>query len=154
MADAGGIVEAKKAIAAQTSELAVARRFLLETLERTPMPEKDSRAVVLAVDEALANTMEHGYGKADEGTIELDVHCDGHRFCITILDHAKEYDSASRVNSSEIDMTQHVDAGKRRGLGLFIMRKVMDEVRYAYRDGKSNELTLVKYIKPEGEQES
>ncbi|NUQ33767.1 MAG: ATP-binding protein [Planctomycetaceae bacterium] len=142
-----GPIEATTGIRASTDQLVVAREFLIELLKRSTMPEKDARAVVLAVDEALANTIEHGFGGA-EGEITLKVACDARRFSITIVDQAKQYDSASRVSQSNVDMQSHVDAGKRRGLGLFIMRKVMDEVKYAYRDGKNNELTLVKYIKP------
>lgn len=44
-------------------------------------------------------------------------------------------------------MKAHVTAGSKRGLGLFIMRKVMDEVRYDSKEGQQNVLTLVKNIK-------
>ena len=41
----------------------------------------------------------------------------------------------------------HVKQGKKKGLGIFLMRQIMDEVRYAFKDGIKNEVVLVKYIR-------
>jgi len=45
------------------------------------------------------------------------------------------------------DMKDHVQRGHKKGLGIFLMRQIMDEVRYKFRDGVKNELTLVKFIR-------
>ena len=45
---------------------------------------------------------------------------------------------------TDIDIQSHVAAGKAGGLGVFLMRKIMDQVDYQYRNGKKNQLTLVK----------
>jgi serine/threonine-protein kinase RsbW len=45
------------------------------------------------------------------------------------------------------DMKEHVQRGHKKGLGIFLMRQIMDEVRYKFRDGVKNELTLVKFIR-------
>ena len=43
-------------------------------------------------------------------------------------------------------MREHVKIGSKKGLGIFLMRQIMDEVRYQFKEGISNELLLVKYI--------
>ena len=45
------------------------------------------------------------------------------------------------------DMKEHVQRGHKKGLGIFLMRQIMDEVRYKFKDGVKNELTLVKFIR-------
>ena len=143
-------VESQTRVPASTDQLVVVRDFIQATLQKTQMPERDARAVVLAVDEAIANTIEHGYIEDNrEGHIDIKVQSDESRFCVIITDMAKEYNPVSDPSAGDLDMGDHVSAGKKRGLGLFIMRKVMDEVKYSYREGTSNQLTLVKYIKAE-----
>ena len=132
---------------ARTDQLAIVRRFVTAALRRTLMNDRDGRAVVLAVDEAISNTVTHGYS-SQEGNITIRIVCDARKFSITIVDQAARYDVAAKVDAASVDVSNHVAAGKRHGLGLFIMRKVMDEVRYDFRDGQHNELTLVKYIRP------
>ena len=57
------------------------------------------------------------------------------------------FDAAEGANlSAALNLRAHIESGARRGLGLFIMRKVMDEIRYCSRAGRRNELTLVKHV--------
>ena len=144
----GKVVREEIGLAARTDQLVVAREFVARVLKATAMAERDARAVVLAVDEAVANAMQHGQHQTQD-VIVIRAVCDGVRFSVTIVDNGESFDVAERVNGSDINMGNHIAAGRKRGLGLFIMRKVMDEVSYAYKDGRNNELTLVKYIRPE-----
>jgi anti-sigma regulatory factor (Ser/Thr protein kinase) len=48
----------------------------------------------------------------------------------------------------DFDAIERIKKGQKKGFGIFLMRRVMEEVRYEYnREAKKNELTLVKYIR-------
>jgi serine/threonine-protein kinase RsbW len=139
-------------VEAQTRNLAVVREFLHAAIKRSMLPSGDANKVVLAVDEAVANTIQHGYEGTDKGKVEVVIDADTTAFTVRIRDTGISYDTASGADEkSELDLQQHIASGNKRGLGLFIMRKVMDEVRYTSREGEINELTLVKYIRIEGD---
>ncbi|MEE9312929.1 MAG: ATP-binding protein [Planctomycetota bacterium] len=134
-------------IQAHTQNLAVVREFLHSCIERSSLPQADANKVVLAVDEAVANTIQHGYEGRDDGTVEVQIEADGKKFSVKIRDNGLSYDAAAGSSiKADLDLNAHIQSGNKRGLGLFIMRRVMDEVRYTSREGDVNELTLIKYI--------
>ena len=136
---------------AETQNLAVVREFLHGAIKRSMLPTSDANKVVLAVDEAVANTIQHGYEGQERGKVVVVIDADDKAFTVRVRDTGVSYDSgAGSEEKAELDLQQHIASGNKRGLGLFIMRKVMDEVRYTSREGEINELTLVKYIKATG----
>lgn len=136
-------------VSAHTRNLALVREFLHGAIKRSALPATDINKVVLAVDEAVANTIQHGYEGREPGNVEIVIQADADRFAIKIRDTGISYDTAKgSEQKAELDLQKHIASGNKRGLGLFIMRKVMDEVSYSSREGQQNELTLVKYIRP------
>jgi anti-sigma regulatory factor (Ser/Thr protein kinase) len=97
----------------------------------------------IAVDEAVTNIIEHGYAGQPRGsaTIDITVIVDEREFRIVIVDHGMTFDPNKM---SDIDIQSHAAAGKTGGLGVFLMRKIMDQVDYQYQAGKKNQLVLVK----------
>lgn len=97
----------------------------------------------IAVDEAVTNIIEHGYAGHPRGSahIEITVDVDTERFRIQIIDNGMSFDPNQMT---DVDIQSHVAAGKAGGLGVFLMRKIMDQVDYQYQSGKMNQLTLVK----------
>ena len=139
-------------VEAQTRNLAKVREFLHRAIKRSALPSADVNKVVLAVDEAVANTIQHGYDGVEGGRVEILIEADQEQFKVTVRDSGIAYDAAKGADeTAELDLQAHVSAGNKRGLGLFIMRKVMDEVLYHSREGELNELILVKYIAPRGD---
>jgi anti-sigma regulatory factor (Ser/Thr protein kinase) len=137
-------------VVAHTRNLAIVREFLHAAIKRSALQPSDVNKVVLAVDEAVANTIQHGYEGRDDGKVEVIIDADDERFTVKIRDSGVSYDAVEGMEGKNaMDLQKHIASGNKRGLGLFIMRKVMDEVRYTSRDGDTNELTLVKYIKAE-----
>lgn len=127
-----------------TRQLMVVREFLLRCIRQSRLPKEDENKVVLAVDEAVSNIIEHGYDEGAQGTIELEVESDDAQFKVVIRDSGRLFNPESVPNP---DMKDHVQRGHKKGLGIFLMRQIMDEVRYKFKDGVKNELTLVKYIR-------
>jgi serine/threonine-protein kinase RsbW len=137
-------------VEAHTRNLAVVREFLHSAIKRSALPKREVNKLVLAVDEAVANTIQHG--TLDETSkVEVVVDADYARFLVRVRDNGAGYDVASKAEEvANLDLAAHIAAGNRKGLGLFIMRRVMDEVHYSSKAGESNELTLIKYIRAKG----
>jgi anti-sigma regulatory factor (Ser/Thr protein kinase) len=128
-----------------TKYLTDVREMLSSVLSSSTIEGKSCRMIVLAVDEAIANIMEHATdNKLDSDIkIELCVKSDDERFQIIIRDSGKRFDP---TGVDEIDMKMHLKSGKKNGLGIFLMRQIMDEVQYTYKKDCINELSMIKYI--------
>jgi serine/threonine-protein kinase RsbW len=128
-----------------TQYLAQVRQEVTKVVEQSAFTERDRKLIIVAVDEAVTNIMEHAYDNDLEGEldIELLLEADATRFEVVIRDSGKEFDP-SQVNIT--DITEHVRQGKRHGLGIFLIRQIMDEVNYNYVHGEKNELQMIKYV--------
>jgi serine/threonine-protein kinase RsbW len=94
----------------------------------------------LAVDEACTNVIEHGYGGEDRGVIDLVCQVREGELVVTILDHAAPFDP-NQVPAPQLNAS--LDELKVGGLGIYLMRQVMDAVEFSAEAG-GNRLVLVK----------
>jgi len=131
-------------VANDTKYLIVVREFVCRMIRQSRVTKDDENKIVLAVDEAVTNIIEHGYDQGVSGSIEIEVEADPKQFKIVIRDTGRVFNPESVPTP---DMKEHLKIGRKKGLGLFLMRQIMDEVCYRYKDGVKNELTLVKYTK-------
>ena len=127
----------------ETSNLARVRDFVSDQMREVGVKKEDENRIILAVDEAVSNIIEHAYENTLEGEITVAVTAGDGQFSVTISDQGKQFDPGG---VAEPDLEEHIKLGKKRGLGLFLMRQVMDEVNFHYREGSENVLTLVKYL--------
>jgi serine/threonine-protein kinase RsbW len=138
------ILKDRLVVSNDTKHLIIVRDFVARLIHQSRLPKDDENKVILAVDEAVTNVIEHGYEDGDEGTIEIEIEADESQFKIVIRDTGRVFNPESVPDP---DMREHVLKGRKKGLGIFLMRQIMDEVRYKFKDGVKNELTLVKYIR-------
>jgi serine/threonine-protein kinase RsbW len=96
--------------------------------------------VQLAVDEACANIIEHAYGGEGNGDIECTCRIDPDKLTMVLRDSGRPFDPAS---VPEPDLSCGIEERQARGLGLYLLRKLMDEVRFEFTES-GNVLTLVK----------
>ena len=103
---------------------------------------KEIYNIQLATDEAASNIIEHAYEGIADGVLELSCGFKGTAMVIILIDHGEPFDP------SEIplpDLKADLSERKIGGLGIFLMRKLMDEVHYDSQPGKnSNTLTMIK----------
>jgi len=103
---------------------------------------KEVYGVQLATDEAASNIIEHAYEGVSDGVLELSCGMQGNTIKIILVDHGEPFDP------SEVPMPDlKADLSERKigGLGIFLMRKLMDEVHYDSQPGNnSNTLTMIK----------
>ncbi len=145
MSEPTGILHDQIVISNETRNLVVVRDFITRLVGQSRLRPEDENRVILAVDEAVSNIIEHAYQETRAGTIEVEVTCDEERFTIVIRDSGKKFDP-DKVDS-DIDIEEHVREGRRNGLGILIIRQIMDEVVYRFKEGIQNELKLVKLIR-------
>lgn len=132
----------------QPRYLCGAREMVIAIMTRFGFSDLASSQVALAVDEALANVICHGYRRRPDGKIWLSIwpieHDDGtdgpEGVRIIIEDEAEQVDP-SRIQGRDLE---DIRPG---GLGVHIIREVMDVVEYRKRDERGMRLTLVKRLR-------
>ena len=130
-------------IANETAQLQAVRAFVTDVVRHSPVPPTLENGILLAVDEAVANIIKHAYAEHRHDTIEITLLVDAHRFQVTIRDSGVSFDPKSIADP---DIQEHVLQRRRSGLGVFLMRQIMDEVEYLFKEGVRNELRMVKYL--------
>jgi len=95
----------------------------------------------LAVEEAITNVIVHGYRDA-RGEIAVSCRAAKGEITVRLEDHAPAFDPLSLP---EPDLTSDVEDRQIGGLGIFLIRQVMNDIRYSFEDGK-NILVLTKRI--------
>ncbi|UCC89349.1 MAG: ATP-binding protein [Anaerolineales bacterium] len=98
-------------------------------------------AVEMAVDEACTNIIEHAYGGEGRGEIECTCQMNSHALKVTLRDFGSSFDPSS---VPEPNITASLEEREAGGLGLFLMRKLMDEVSFEFTPDSGNVLTMVK----------
>ena len=140
-------VKRKFKIPNETSYLASVREAVREVVTRGEFPQELLNKLTLAVDESVTNVMEHAYEDDLEGElfIEIVLEAGPERFWAVIRDWGKAFDPTAIPAP---DLRAHVDEGRRHGLGIFLMRQIMDEVTYTSHTDGHHELCLVKHAGP------
>jgi serine/threonine-protein kinase RsbW len=131
-------------VPSSTENLALIRDFVASIGARAGFGDQDVSRLALAVDEACANVIEHAYNleATHEVTIRAVVEEDAIRF--EIVDTGKGFDPASVQAESVEDLVKERKSG---GLGLRLIRTIMDDVQYRIVPGQKNELTMIKRLK-------
>jgi serine/threonine-protein kinase RsbW len=117
------------------------RDFVGEVARGGGFSAKDVYNIQLATDEAASNIIEHAYENRSDGVLELSCGMKEDTITIILIDHGESFDP------SEIplpDLKADLSDRKIGGLGIFLMRKLMDEVHYEPKPDKSNVLTMIK----------
>jgi serine/threonine-protein kinase RsbW len=105
-------------------------------------------AVQLAVDEAATNIIEHAYGGEGDQIIECICEHVLEGLQVTLVDHGRSFDPGE---VPEPDTDAPLDEVKPRGLGLFFMRRMMDDVKFDFSPGSGNRVIMLKKIKSGGQ---
>jgi anti-sigma regulatory factor (Ser/Thr protein kinase) len=98
--------------------------------------------VQTAVDEACTNIVKYAY-HGSKGTISLSCNLRDKDFTVVIRDRGKPFDPTSVPLP---DVSSGVEERKIGGLGIYLMRKLMDEVSYDFDASLGNTLTMKKRV--------
>lgn len=128
---------------AEESMLPDIRSSISDTIADLNLSSKDKNGILLAIEEACTNVIRHAY-LYGPGTIRLKIKIQPTRVTFSIYDKGRRFDF-DRTDTPDLD--RYVKTGRKGGLGLYLIRKMMDTVDY-YSRGEENELRMVKGIKP------
>lgn len=133
---------------AKFDQLDAIREFAAQAARDAGMDDSAIYAVELSMDEACTNVIEHAYEGMDGGEIECTCDSDDKNLTILIHDHGKSFDP-STIALPNLDAD--LDSRPVGGLGVFLMNKLMDEVRFEPLGESGNVLTMIKHRKIETE---
>ena len=139
----GGERVTSKTFPATTEALAEVLGFVEETLESLDCSMKVQTAVCVAIEEVFVNVAHYAY-PGSEGTLTLAIGWDEENRTISfrMTDEGIPFDPLQKPDP---DITLSAEDREIGGLGIFITKKTMDAVTYAYEDGK-NVLTMLKKV--------
>lgn len=124
--------------------LSGARELVGSVAKRLGFDDLQCSKIALAVDEALCNIIRHGYERATDRPIwislwPVEATPDGRRTGLKVVIE----DEAKQVDPSEMKGRDLADI-KPGGLGVYIIKEVMDDVRWERRDSSGMRLTMTK----------
>jgi serine/threonine-protein kinase RsbW len=129
-------------VSASTENLSQIRAFVAEQASRNGLSDKMIDEIRLAVDEAFTNIVKHAYDFDSNKHVSLKTGMDSATFWISICDQGKPYDPGTYT---EPDIAQRIKEGKRGGVGVYLIKKLMDKVEYRSFEHK-NEIKLIKNL--------
>ena len=131
-------------VPSSTENLALIREFVSNVGVQAGLDASDVGKLELAVDEACANVIEHAYGHDTSKEVIIRATFDEEALRIDVEDTGRGFDPDS-VEPSELERL--VRERKSGGLGMRLMKQLMDEVRYEIEPGQKNELHMVKRLR-------
>ena len=130
-------------VAASIDNVNVVTEFVDAQLEALDCPMKAQMQIDIAIDELFSNIAFYAYGDGKgDATIRFEEVEDPHAVRITFIDGGTPYNPLA---AEDPDTTLSAEDRKIGGLGIFMVKKSMDELSYEYRDGK-NMLSILKKI--------
>lgn len=137
----------KLIVKSKTENLSQIRDFVGNYAQEAGIDQPVIEKIILAVDEACTNIMKHAYKSFPDGDIIISLKADRHKFTITIKDFGSSFD-AGKIPSP--DLNEYYREKRVGGLGMYLIKTLMDEVRYTTIPGKYNQVLLSKNINSSG----
>ena len=107
--------------------------FVDEILEEENCSIKAQMQIDVAVDELFSNIARYAYSpNTGIAVLRMEVHEDPHAVTITFMDQGTPYNPLAKADP---DVTLSAEERQIGGLGIFLVKKTMDAVEYAYVDG-------------------
>jgi serine/threonine-protein kinase RsbW len=131
-------------VPSSTENLALIREFVTSVGRQATLSEEEIINLELAVDEACANVIEHAYGHDTTKAVSIRAIFDDEKLLISVIDEGRGFDPG-KVQQESVEQLIH--ERKSGGLGIRLIRTLMDEVSYEIVPGQKNELHMTKLIK-------
>ncbi len=116
------------------------RAFVAEHASEFGFAPQDVDDIRLAVDEAYTNIIKHAYKNDQEKSVDIELGYNSQKFWVSLLDTGDAFDPSAY---SKPDVRQKIKEKKRGGVGVYLIRKLMDDVEYETK-GSVNEIRMTK----------
>lgn len=130
-------------IAATVENIEVVTDFVNQQLELLECPMKAQMQIDVAIDELFSNIAHYSYNpEVGQATVRVEVVENPLAVTITFIDNGIPYDPLAKEDP---DLTLSAEERQIGGLGIYLVKKSMDEITYEYKDGQ-NILSIKKCI--------
>ena len=120
-------------IAATVENIETVTHFVNEQLETLDCPMKVQMQIDIAIDELFGNIAHYAYNpEIGQATVRVEVVEDPLSVVITFIDNGVPYDPLAKADPDTTLSAEERDIG---GLGIYMVKKSMDEIAYEYKDG-------------------
>lgn len=123
----------RRSFQAADAELSHATAFVEEELEKLDCPMKVVMQITVCLEEMFVNVAHYAY-QGNEGMVTLSLDDKDGLFSITLEDEGVPFDPLAKVDP---DVTLSAEERPIGGLGIYMVKKTMDEVFYEYKEGKN-----------------
>ena len=130
-------------IPSQSDNLAIIRDVVAKVATRIGFDTDEASKIELAVDEACTNVIKHAYANNSNQMIEVSIKVDQKKLIIIVADKGKGF------NPDKIklpDLNESIKEGRKGGLGLCLIKTLMDKVEFEIKPGLKNQVKMIKYI--------
>ena len=130
-------------VVADTKNLEEVLEFVNKHLEEKNCPRKAKVQIDIAVEELFVNIAHYAYNpEVGQAIVRVEIVEEPLSVIITFIDHGIPYDPLAKADPDVTLSAQEREIG---GLGIYMVKKSMDDITYEYKDGK-NILTIQKCI--------
>ena len=130
-------------IAATVENIETVTEFVNAQLELLDCPIKAQMQIDIAIDELFGNIAHYAYNpEVGNATVRVEVSEDPLAVIVTFIDNGIPYDP---LRKDDPDITLSAEEREIGGLGIYLVKKSMDEISYEYKNGQ-NILTIKKRI--------
>jgi serine/threonine-protein kinase RsbW len=137
-----------KSFVARYESLEAVREFVGRAAETCGFEAKAIYSIELATDEAFTNIVEHAYSGESDELVECTCQISPTSLAVILHDCGQAFDPTS-VPEPNLDVP--LEERETGGLGIFFMRKLMDEVHFSPASGEDcNTLTMIKHKEKRG----
>ena len=126
-----------------TENLQMIREFVLKIAAKTGFNEETQEQIALAVDEACTNVIKHAHNHDAHRLMDIQIQTDAQKMKITITDKGRGFDI---TKLKDPDVEKFIRESRHGGLGIYLIKTLMDEVDYEFNPGVKNQVQLTKYI--------
>ncbi len=135
--------EKELVVKSRTNNLSEIRDFVYAAASEINIPSDVIDNIILAVDEACTNIIKHAYKSFPEGNITVRLKYSKKKFTVIIIDNGIPFNPDSIPDP---DLQKYYRQHRIGGLGMYLMKSLMDEVRYVSIPGKYNQVLLSKNV--------
>lgn len=122
-------------LAATVENINAVTDFVGEQLEKVDCPMKARMQINIAIDELFGNIAHYAYHpETGDATVRVEIMQDPLRVIITFIDGGVPYDPLA---AADPDTTLSAEERALGGLGIFMVKKSMDEITYRYENGRN-----------------
>ena len=126
-----------------TENLQMIREFVLKIAFKAGFNEETQEQIALAVDEACTNVIKHAHHHDARRLMDIQIQTDMNKMRITITDKGSGFDV---TKLKDPDLEKYIKESKHGGLGIYLIKTLMDEVNYEFNPGVKNQVQLTKYL--------